>query len=53
MYAVLVVKAEGKRPLGKPRGRWRVVVKWFLKKYDRWIWSGFMWFRIDIRVGLL
>ena len=29
-YRVFVVKPEGKRPLGKPRRRWRTVLKWIL-----------------------
>jgi hypothetical protein len=32
LYKVLVGKAEGKRPLGKPRRRWEDSVKMVLKE---------------------
>jgi hypothetical protein len=31
-YRILVRKPDGKRPLGKPRRRWRIVIKWILQK---------------------
>jgi hypothetical protein len=34
-YRILVVKPEGKRPLGRPRRRWRIILRWIL---DRMGW---------------
>jgi hypothetical protein len=31
VYRVLVGKREGKRPLGRPRGRWEVL-RWIFRK---------------------
>jgi len=31
---VLVGKSEGKRPCGRPRPRWEVILKWIFKKWD-------------------
>jgi len=44
-YRVLVGRPEGKRPLGRPRHRWRVILKWIFKKWDVEAWTGFIWFR--------
>jgi hypothetical protein len=42
VYRVLVVKAEGKRPLGRPRCRWKDNIKMDLQKVGcgrmDWIW---------------
>jgi hypothetical protein len=35
-YRVLVGIPDGKRPLGRPRLRWRVILKWIFKK---WGWG--------------
>jgi hypothetical protein len=34
VYRVLVGKPEGKRPLGRPRCRWEVNIRWILRKWD-------------------
>ena len=34
VYRVLVVKPEGKRPLGKPRRRWEVNIKMDLQEVE-------------------
>jgi len=31
---VLVGKPEGKRPLGRPRRRWKNIIGWIFKKWD-------------------
>jgi hypothetical protein len=31
-YRILLGKPEGKRPLGKPRRRWRTILKWILER---------------------
>jgi hypothetical protein len=33
-YRVLVGKPEGRRPLGRPRRKWRIILKWILEKWD-------------------
>ena len=27
-------KPEGKRPLGRPRRRWRIIFRWIFRKWD-------------------
>jgi hypothetical protein len=51
-YRVLVDKSEGKRPLGRPRQRWEVIVGKYLKSAGR-AWYGLMWFRLGVSGGLL
>jgi hypothetical protein len=31
---ILVKKLEGKRPLGRRRRRWGIILKWIFKKWD-------------------
>jgi hypothetical protein len=31
-YNILVGKPEGKRPLGRPRCRWWILLKWILER---------------------
>jgi len=44
-YKVLVVKPEGKRPLGRPRHRWEGF-KMDLQKVGWGAWMGLIWLRI-------
>jgi hypothetical protein len=30
MYRLLVGKQEGKRPLGRPRWRWWIILRWYI-----------------------
>jgi hypothetical protein len=39
-YRLLVGKTEGKRPLGRPRCRWVVILGWIL---ERWDWGDVDW----------
>jgi hypothetical protein len=32
VYKTLDGKPEGKRPLGRPRHRWRIMLKWILEE---------------------
>jgi hypothetical protein len=41
-YRILVVKPEGKRPLGRPRCRWVDNIKTDLREIG---WDGMDWFR--------
>jgi hypothetical protein len=46
VYRVLVVKPEGKRPLGITRRRWRIIVSWDFRNCDVEPWTGSIWLRI-------
>jgi hypothetical protein len=49
----LVGKHEGKRPLGRPRRRWRIIFIWVFEKQGGKVWTGFIWLRIGTSGGLL
>jgi hypothetical protein len=51
VYRVLVGKPEGKRPLGRPRGRREDNIKADLK--DVGVWTGLRWRRIETGGGHL
>jgi hypothetical protein len=53
VYRVLVGKAEGERPLGRPRRKWEDNIKIDLREIG---WDGvdwIIWLRIGTRSGLL
>jgi hypothetical protein len=52
VYRVLVVKPKGKRPLERPRCRWKDGIKMDLREMGWGVWSGFTWLRIGIVGGL-
>jgi hypothetical protein len=54
VYRVLVGRPEGKRPLERPRLRWKDGIKMDLTEIG-WgrVWSGFTWLRIGTVGGLL
>jgi len=39
-YRVLLGKPEGKRPLGRPRRRWKEILRWIFRKLDLGVWIG-------------
>jgi hypothetical protein len=43
VYRVLVGKPEGKRPLGRPRGRWEDGIKISIREN---VWSGVEWIHL-------
>jgi hypothetical protein len=45
MYRVLVGKPEGKRPVGRPRYRWKENIETDFQ--DVGLWNGLSWLRID------
>ena len=52
-YWVLVVKLKGKRPLGRPRCRWGIILRWIFRKWDVGVWTGSSWLRIGTGGGHL
>jgi hypothetical protein len=46
MYRLLVEKPEGKRPLGRPRCRWVIILGRILERLDGIMWTAFVWLRI-------
>jgi hypothetical protein len=50
---ILVRKPEVNRPLGRSGRRWKIIVEWILRKYGGSLWTGCIWFRIEVIGGLL
>jgi hypothetical protein len=46
VYKVLVGKAEGKRPIERPRHRWEDGIKMDFMEIGWGVWIGFAWLRI-------
>jgi hypothetical protein len=42
-YKLLVRKPEGKRPLGRPKHRWWIILGWILERWDGVMWTGLVW----------
>ena len=40
VYRVLVGKPEGRRPLGRLRHRWGIILGWVSRRWDVGIWTG-------------
>ena len=51
VYRVLVGKPEGKRTMGRPRRRWRIILGWISSRWDVDIWTGLGWARIETGGG--
>jgi hypothetical protein len=51
-YKILVERPEGRRPLGRPRRRWKDNIKIDLEEGDG-VWTGLNWLKIDTGGGLL
>jgi hypothetical protein len=51
VYRVLVGKPEGRRPLGRPRHRWKDNIHWIFRKWDVGVWTGLSWLRIGTGGG--
>jgi hypothetical protein len=43
VYRVLVRKLEGKRPLGRRRHRWRIILRLVFRKWNVGTWTGSIW----------
>jgi hypothetical protein len=48
---VFMGNPEGKRPLGKKRNRWRIILKRISKKQDGMAWTAFIWLRTGTNGG--
>ena len=53
VYRVLVGKPEGRRPLGRPRRRWGIILERISRRWDVGIWTELGWPRIETGVGRL
>jgi hypothetical protein len=53
VFRVFMVKPEEKRPLGRPRRRWGIILRWIFKKKDVGVWNGLGWLRIERGEGYL
>jgi hypothetical protein len=52
-YGISVERLEGKRPLVRPKRRWRIIFKLILEGYDGVVQNEFFWVRIRIGRRLL
>ena len=52
-YRVLVGKSEGKRPLGRPRRRWLIILGWISRRLVVGMGTGLGWPRIGTGGGSL
>jgi len=39
VYRVLVGKPEGRRPLGRPRRRWWIILGWISRRWEVGVWT--------------
>jgi len=46
LYRVLVGKHGGKRPVGSPGLNWKIILKYFFRKWGRGTWMRLIWFGI-------
>jgi hypothetical protein len=53
VYKTLIEKLEGKRPLGRPRFKWKSNIKMDLREIWLGLCIGFIWFTIGAGDGLL
>ena len=53
VYRVLLGIPEGRRPLGRPRRRWWIILGWISRRWDVGIWTGLGWPRIGTGGGCL
>ena len=52
-HKVLVGRPEGKRPLGRPRRRWEIILSWIFRKWEGVVGTGWSWLRIGTGGGHL
>jgi hypothetical protein len=52
MYRILFERLKGKRPVERPRYRWRIILKWIFEKEVK-VWTGFTWLGMISKGGFL
>jgi hypothetical protein len=52
-YRLFTGKPERKRPLGRPRHRWWIIIGWILEKWNGVMWTGLVCLRIGTGGELL
>jgi hypothetical protein len=50
---VLLVRPEGKRPLGRQRHTWKHNIKMDIQELDGGVWNGLLWLMMGASGGLL
>jgi hypothetical protein len=53
VHRVLVGEPEGKRPMGRPRGRGEVILRWIFRTWEGVVGTGGSWLRIGTGGGPL
>ena len=53
VHRFLVGKPEGNRPLGRPRRRWGIILRWIFRKWEGFVGTGWNWLRIGTGGGRL
>ena len=53
VHRVLVGKPEGKKPLGRRRRRWMIILRWIFRKLEGVLGTGWSWLSIGIGGGHL
>ena len=53
VYRVLVGKPEERRPFGRPRHKWGIILRWIFRKWDVGSCIGSIWLRIGAGGGHL
>jgi len=53
VYKILVRNPEGKRPFGRPRRRWGIILRWLFRKWVVGVWTRSSWLRIETNSGHL
>jgi hypothetical protein len=52
-YRLFVRKPDRKRPLGRPRRMWLIILGCILERWDGVMWTGLVWLRIGTGGELL
>jgi hypothetical protein len=45
VYRVVVGKPDGKRPRGRPRHRWGIILRWIFRKWGVGVRTGSSWLK--------
>jgi hypothetical protein len=53
VHGVLMGRPEGKRPLGRPRRRWGIILRWIFREWEGVVGTGWSWLIIGTGVEQL